>query len=215
VAGGATTGGSSGIAGAPSSGTGGSTGTTGSAAAACSNFCAQATNNCAGQFGNYPDCLSSCTGELGASALCLQLGQAVINCFLPLIQGGGRRCGNIDNYAQAQCAQQLEQFQQCSGSAPTPVPVPVPLPVPVPAADCSSAGSSTAVTCDLTSKCADGTYYMVNCKQGSPNESFCTCQTGNGSGASAGGGFTLNESVAFACYDGVSACGGPVPPLPR
>jgi len=165
--------------------------------------------------------VSSCTSELGASPLCLQLGQAVINCFLPFIQGGGQRCNNVDTYAQAQCAQQLDQFQQCSDSAtptPTPVPVPVPLPIPEPAANCSSAGSSTGVTCDLTSKCVDGTYYMVNCKQGSPTESFCTCQTGNGSGASAGGGFTLNESVAFACYDAVSACGGPIPgpiPLPR
>ena len=161
--------------------------------------------------------MSSCTSELGASALCLYLGQAVINCFSPFIQSGGR-CGNINDYVvQAQCGQQLNRFQQCSGSA-TPTPIPVPPPIPEPAANCSSAGSSSGVTCDLTSKCVDGTYYMVNCKQGSANESFCTCQTGNSSGASAGGGFTLNESVAFACYDAVSTCGGPVPstlPPPR
>ncbi len=163
--------------------------------------------------------MSSCTSELGASALCLQLGQAVISCFLPLIEGSGPQCSAIDMYSQLRCSQQLDQFQQqqCSDSAtPPPLPVPVPPQIPEPAANCSSAGSTTGVTCDLTSKCVDGTYYTVNCKQGSPTETFCTCQAGNGSGASAGGGFTLNESVAFACYDAVSACGGPVHlPPPR
>jgi hypothetical protein len=216
VAGSVATGGSSGIAGAPSAGTGGSAGTTGNdATAACANFCSQANSHCADQFGGYPDCLSSCISELGASALCLQLGQAVIDCFLPIIQGSGPQCNDIDTYAGLRCSGQLDQFRQCSGATPTPAPLPVPVPIPPPAANCNSQGSSSGPTCDLISKCADGSYYTVNCKQSSPNESSCTCQSGNGSGAGSGAGFSLNESIAFACYDGISTCGGPVPTLPR
>ncbi|HEY1535434.1 MAG TPA: hypothetical protein VGF76_15520, partial [Polyangiaceae bacterium] len=79
---------------------------------------------------------------------------------------------------------------------------------------CSTQGSTSAVTCDLTSKCTDGSYYLVNCKQSSPNDSVCTCQSGNAMGGGAAG-FSLHESVAFACYDGISTCGGPVEPVPQ
>jgi hypothetical protein len=219
-AGGATAGGSSGIAGAPSSGSGGEAGTfTGNAVAACSNFCGQAAmSNCSDQFGNYPDCVNNCSSELGSSPLCLQLGQAVMNCFLPYFRNNFGRCLDINDYLATICAPQLAQFQQCSGSdvpTPAPVPTPVPLPLPTPApSTCSTMGSTSAVTCDLTSKCMDGSYYMVNCKQSSQGDSSCTCQSGNAMGGGAAA-FSLHESVAFACYDGISTCGGPVPTLPK
>jgi hypothetical protein len=76
-------------------------------------------------------------------------------------------------------------------------------------------GSSSPVTCDLTSNCNDGSFYTVNCKQVSPTQSICSCQSGNGTGQGIGTGFTLNESVAFACYDGISTCGGPATPPPQ
>ncbi|HEY1537546.1 MAG TPA: hypothetical protein VGF76_26180, partial [Polyangiaceae bacterium] len=112
VAGGATAGGSSGIAGAPSTGSGGEAGAfAGNAVAACSNFCGQAAmSNCSDQFGNYSDCVNNCSGELGSSPLCLQLGQAVMNCFLPFIQNNSGRCLNIDDLVATKCAPQLAQF---------------------------------------------------------------------------------------------------------
>jgi hypothetical protein len=215
VAGGATAGGSPGIAGAPSIGSGGEAGTFGgSALAACKNFCGEvAMGNC---FGDDSECVNNCSGELGASPLCLQLGQAVMNCFLPFIQSSAGNCSEIDNLADAKCAPQLDQFQQCSDSGvPTPAPTPVPLPIPQPASNCSTSGSTSPTSCNLVSKCTDGSFYMVNCKQGSPNESFCSCESGNSSGGGTGAGFNLNESVAFACYDGISTCGGPAPTLPK
>jgi len=61
-------------------------------------------------------------------------------------------------------------------------------------------------------KCNDGTYYNVNCNQGGPDFSSCTCKSTNGNSGGAGV-FTLNESVGFACFDGLSVCGFPEPGL--
>jgi hypothetical protein len=163
------------------------------------------------EFGDFSSCTSSCTSELGSSDLCLQLGQAVMSCYLPIFERMRGRCANIDQIVANQCGTQLEQFQQCSDlptPAPPPIPIPPPPPPPPPAADCSSSGSTSALSCNLTSKCVDGSFYVVDCKQLSPDLSSCTCTAGN-SNSGSGGQFTLNESVAFACYDGVSACGGP------
>jgi hypothetical protein len=211
VAGGVATGGSSGIAGGA---TGGEAGTiNGAAVAACANFCSQFTQrNCPGQNNDTPSCTASCAAEVGSSDFCFQLGQAVMSCFLSIIQSSPRQCN--DDVLEQKCAPELQQFEQCADST-APAPTPAPVPIPEPAADCTSNGTSSGLTCNLTSKCNDGSYYLVNCKQSSPNESVCSCESGSGSGASAGAGFTLNESVAFACYDGISACGGPVPTLPR
>jgi hypothetical protein len=188
------------------SASGGEAGTSATAAQACYDFCSQvASSACPAQFGAFPDCTTNCSAGLSQNDACLQVGQAVMACYLPLFAENGGNCAAIDGKAISKCARQLKAYQQCAESAiPTPVPVPVPNPVPNAPAGCSSSGFGDSRTCSLTANCPSDTYYAM-CKQSGANQAVCTCSAGNGASA----GFSLNESVGVACYDAVSVCGAP------
>jgi hypothetical protein len=189
---------------APSTGgsaSGGEAGTSATAEEACYDFCSQvASSSCPAQFGAFPDCTTNCSAGLSQNDACLQVGQAVMACYLPLFAENGGNCAAIDGKAIRKCAPQLKAYEQCAESAiPTPVPVPNPAP-----AGCSSSGSGDSSTCNLTANCPNGTYYAT-CQQSGPNQAVCSCTTGNGASA----GFSLDESIGVACYDAVSVCGAP------
>ncbi len=192
--------------GAPSSG--GSSAAAGSAggtavAQTCTQFCDQLQNSgCPDSFGPPAVCTNQCAGSLAANDACTPLGKAVLDCYAPIFKANAGHCSSIEADAITTCAVQLKAFQSCTGAATLD-------PTQMMGAGCASSGSVSAATCNVSTSCGDGSFYVVNCVQSTRNHSVCTCSSTTGLNTK----FVLNEALDVACVDGSAMCG--VPTLPK
>ncbi len=197
-------------AGSPSSGGAAQGGAVGIGAAtynSCNNYCSSTVQGrCPSNF-STDECISSCVSELsGQTPQCRRTAGSLLDCLTTAYQNS-ESCSQFDELSGAKCSGFSAAYQRCVGTGPYTTPAPTP--EPSPAQVCSSSGNSSDLTCDLSVKCNTGTYYLVSCYQTSSLQSSCTCSSGSPNGPSTGAGFSLNESVTFACYDSLAACGFP------
>jgi hypothetical protein len=200
-AGGAAVGGSAGIGTAGGSATGGAVGVAPSTYVSCANYCSTSTQGVCPNAISVDACTQSCLSEVGAqSPSCQKNAEGLLDCLTTAYQYS-MSCSQFDELALTKCSALSATYQSCASAVLEPPPVASP--------GCSSSGSSSKNVCDLSVKCDSGAYYTVQCRQTNTGDSNCTCQAAVPGQPGVGAGFTLNESVTFACYDSLAACGFP------
>jgi len=169
---------------------------------ACDDYCRFAGPEACGLTGvSYSACFAECAQFLYPSGpSCQKAASQFFSCVDQSYQQthlclGFTACAALTDAYSAACTD--------TDVLPDPGPTPVPT-------TCSTTSSSSSSNCSLDMKCNDGTHYNVNCNQSGPNVSACSCKSTNGN-SGGGGVFSLNESVSFACFDGLSVCGFPQP----
>jgi len=174
----------------------------------CTNYCSTTTKGQCPTNISPAECVSSCVNELSGQSLeCQKIAATLLDCLTAAYQNSDS-CDQFDNLSVVKCASLGVSYQSCAGAGVDPVPTPAPDPSPAPT--CSSSGSSSNGSCTLDVKCDNGAYYAVNCFEATPSQSSCTCKASLPGGSGVGvGGFSLNESVTFACYDSLASCGFP------
>ena len=171
----------------------------------CNDYC-KATSQipCPGTSFPFLQCNSACINEVIHSPQCQKPAEVLLSCLTTVYQNS-KTCAQAEDLSAAKCSALSAAYQDCVGANPDPIPPPV----PPPASLCSSYGSSGNGNCAVGVMCDNGANYKVSCAQSSSAASSCTCFSSSADGASTGSSFSLNESVALACYDGLAVCGFP------
>ncbi|HEY0469200.1 MAG TPA: hypothetical protein VGC79_33640 [Polyangiaceae bacterium] len=171
----------------------------------CTNYCISAGQGPCPSGLSTIDCIQSCMNELNDQTLiCQTYGQALLSC-LTTVYKNSTSCNQVDQLTFAKCSGQALQYQACA----TPGIDPPPPPPPPPPLNCSSSGSNSNGSCTLNLKCSSGVYYTVSCVESSGNQSNCWCGANLPDGSLSSSSVGLNESVTYACYDSLAACGFP------
>jgi len=167
----------------------------------CLDYCSASSRGVCPNPISIDECVTSCASELsGQSPACQYTAVSLLGCLTTVYQNS-TGCTELEQLSVAKCGNLSDAYQSCAGTAAVPTPTPAPT--------CASSGSSDNGKCSVNLKCDNGAYYTVYCYQTNTDQSSCTCNTTAANGSGSGAVLTLNESVVFACYDSLAACGFP------